>query len=179
MKALDMKTGTLLTYTAATFYGLNPILIPPEQDLDTLAGILTETRAEVLIAGAGALSLNELLQKYRSLKQIIWVVERTSRHMDWNEVPEGVGGKADIAVWHDIIDEKASMPSELPTEIPGGAVPDVLCVVEDGISALDSYEIVTFTQKVISPNARPSDTLLIPTTEHRSRNCCPNLRPPT
>ena len=159
MKALHVKTCPLLTYTAATFYGLNPILIPPDQDLDTLAGILTETRAEVLIAGAGALPLNELLQKYRSLKQIIWVVERTSRHMDWNEVPEGVGGKADIAVWHDIIDEKASTPSELPTEIPEGAVPDVLCVVEDGISALDSYEIVTFTQKVTSLSIQVHSTL--------------------
>ena len=154
MKALDVELCHLLTPTAAAFYGLTPILIPPEQALDTLAGILTETRAEVLIAGAGALPLNELLQKYRSLKQVIWVVERTSRHMDWNEVPEGVGGKADIAVWHDIIDEKASTPAELPAEISGGAVPDVLCVVEDGMSALDSYEIVTFTQKArsLSPN---------------------------
>ena len=123
-------------------------MIPPGQSLDTLAGILTETRAEVLIAGAGALPLNELLQKYTSLKQMIWVVERTSRHMDWNEVPEGVGGIADIAVWHDIIDEKASTPLEWPKEIPGNTLPDVLCVVEDGTSALDSYEIIKFTQKV-------------------------------
>ena len=135
-----------LTNTAATFYGLTPILVPPEQSLDTLAGILTETRAEVLIAGAGALPLNELLQRYKSLKQMIWVVERTSRHMDWNEVPEVVGGNADIAVWHDIIEEK-SASQELPTEIPGGNTPNLLFVVEDGMSALESYEIVEFSQK--------------------------------
>ena len=139
---------TWLTSTAATFYGITPVLVPPEQPLDTLAGILRETRAEVLIAGAGALPLTELLQQYKSLKQIIWVVERTSRHMDWNEIPEGVGGIADIAVWHDIIEDKASAPSELPTEVPGGTIPTILFVVEDGLSAMDSYEIIEFTQKV-------------------------------
>jgi hypothetical protein len=79
---------------------------------------------------------------------MIWVVERTSRHMDWNEVPEGVGGNADIAVWNEIIEDKASAPSELPIEVPGGIVPNILFVVEDGLSAMDSYEIIEFTQKV-------------------------------
>ena len=68
--------------------------------------------------------------------------------MDWNEVPEGEGGKADIAVWHDIIDEKSSTAAELPTEIPGGHLPNIVMVVEDAMSALDSFEIVEYTQKV-------------------------------
>ena len=92
--------------------------------------------------------LKDLLRKYPSLKQMIWVVERTSRHMDWNEVPEGEGGKAEIAVWHDIVDEKSPASSELPTELPGGILPNVTAVVEDGMSALDSYEIVEYTQEV-------------------------------
>ena len=106
-----------------------------------------ETRADVLVAGAGTVPLNELLPKYSGLKQVMWVVERTSRHMDWNEVPEGLGGKADIAVWHDIIDEKAFSSSDLPTEVAGSSPPDLLLVTEDATSALDSYEIVSFAQK--------------------------------
>lgn len=123
-------------------------MIPQEQTLDNLAGILTETKADVLVVGAGAVPLNDLLRKYPSLKQVIWVVERTRSHMEWNEVPEGEGGKADIAVWHDIIDEKTSTPSELPIEIPGDKLPNIVTVAEDSISAFDSYEIVEFTQKV-------------------------------
>lgn len=106
-----------------------------------------ETKADVLLASAGSLPLKDLLQKYPNLKQVIWVVERTSRHMDWNEVGEGEGGKADIAVWHDIIDEKKA-PSELPSDIPGGIVTNVVMVTEDAWSAMDSYELTEFTQAV-------------------------------
>ena len=101
-----------------------------------------------MVAGAGTVPLNELLPKYAGLKQVMWVVERTSRHMDWNEIPEGAGGKADVTVWHDVIDEKAFSSSDLPTEIPGGTAPDVLFVIEDAMSAFDTYEIVSFSQKV-------------------------------
>ena len=110
--------------------------------------MLAESKADVLVAPAGAVPLKRLLRKYPGLKQVVWVVERTSRHMDWNEVPEGEGGKADIAVWNDIIDDKASASSELPTEIPGGNLPNLLTVEEDSMSAFDSFEIVEFTQKV-------------------------------
>ena len=134
--------------SAAIFHGLTPILVPQDQSLANIAGILTETRADALVAGAGAVPLKELLRKYPSLKQMIWVVERTSRHMDWNEVPEGEGGRAEIAVWHDIVDEKNSASRELPTELSGGSLPNVAMVIEDGMSALDSYEIVEYTQKV-------------------------------
>ena len=136
-----------MNFVASAFYGLTPILIPQQQSLDTLAGILVETKADILVAGAGSLPLQELLQKYPSLKQVIWVVERTSRHMDWNEVGEGEGGKAEIAVWHDIIDEKQTS-SELPGDIPEGTVTNVVMVTKDEWSAMDSYELTEFTQAV-------------------------------
>lgn len=106
-----------------------------------------ETKSDILVAGAGSLPLRELLPKYPDLKQVIWVVERSSRHMDWNEVGEGEGGKADIAVWHDIIDERQAS-SELPDHIPGGTVSNVVMVTEDAWSAMDSYELTEFTQAV-------------------------------
>lgn len=106
-----------------------------------------ETKSDILVAGAGSLPLRELLPKYPNLKQVIWVVERSSRHMDWNEVGEGEGGKAEIAVWHDIIDERQAS-SELPGDVPGGTVSNVVMVTEDAWSAMDSYELTEFTQAV-------------------------------
>ena len=142
-----LQVTKLIESLASAFYGLTPILIPQQQSLDALAGILVETKADILIAGAGSLPLKELLQKHPNLKQVIWVVERTSRHMDWNEVGEGVGGKVEIAVWHDIIDEKQTA-SELPDDVPGGTATNVIVVTEDAWSAMDSYELTEFTQAV-------------------------------
>ena len=122
-------------------------MIPQQKSLDTLAGILTETKADILVAGAGSLPLKDLLQKYAQLKQVIWVVERTSRHMDWNEVGEGEGGKAEIAVWHNIIDEKQTS-SELPDNPPEDTGTNIVMVTEDAWSAMDSYELTEFTQAV-------------------------------
>lgn len=78
---------------------------------------------------------------------MIWVVEKTSRHMDWNEVPEGVGGTPEITVWHDIIEEKAST-SDLPSETPGGAPPNIITIHKKSRSKKEELEIVEFTQKV-------------------------------
>lgn len=158
-QARYLNSNSWLIRVASAFYGLTAILVPAQESLDSLAGILLETRADVLVAGAGTVPLNELLPKYSGLKQVMWVVERTSRHMDWNEVPEGEGGKADIAVWHDIIDEKAFSSSDLPNEIPGGSAPDVLFVTEDATSALETSEVVAFTQKVPSISAMIDECL--------------------
>ena len=165
---------------ASAFYGLTPILIPQQQSLDTLAGIPVETKADILVASAGTLPLKELLPKYPNLKQVIWVVERTSRHMDWNEVGEGEGGIAEVAVWHDIIDEKQTS-SELPSEIPGGTTTNVVMVTEDAWSAMDSYELSEFTQAVrhTDPLLTMDPPLTTACLEHRSSNRCPDLRPPT
>ena len=122
-------------------------MIPQQKSIDTLAGILAETKADILVAGAGSLPLKELLQKYPHLRQVIWVVERTSRHIDWNEVGEGEGGKAEIAVWHNIIEEKQAS-SELPSDVAEGDLTNVIMVTEDAWSAMDSYELTEFTQAV-------------------------------
>ena len=75
------------------------------------------------------------------------MVERTSRHIDWNEVGEGEGGMAEIAVWHNIIEEKQAT-SELPGDVPEGNATNVVIVTEDAWSAMDSYELTEFTPTV-------------------------------
>ena len=126
------------------FYGLTPILVPQEQPLDRLVAILKETEADTIVVGAGAISLTELVKLYNGLKQVVWVVARTSRHMDWHEVPEGEGSKTSISVWHEIIDENIKT-SELPSNIPQGASPHVILTTAKGNSG---YQIVKFSQEV-------------------------------
>lgn len=118
--------------------------MPQEQPLEALAEQLQETDADTLVVGAGAVPLNELVKLHTGLKHVIWVVARTSRHMDWHEVPEGEGGKASIAVWHEIIDD-VSEPSELPASIPGETCSDVLIVSKKGTSG---HEVVELSQGV-------------------------------
>ncbi|KAL8848974.1 MAG: hypothetical protein Q9221_006005 [Calogaya cf. arnoldii] len=131
----------LVTLFASSFYGFVPIIVPQEEDLEALGDMLKTTHADTLITAAGSIPLQGLLEQHPGLKQVIWVVERTSRHMDWNEVPEGVGGKAEIAVWHDIVEEKkSSVSTDLPTnkDFPP---PNVI--------AVSQYEVVEFTQNNI------------------------------
>ncbi|KAL9098463.1 MAG: hypothetical protein Q9163_005878 [Psora crenata] len=132
----------LVTLFACAFYGLTPILVPHEQPLKSLAAILDETRADTLVVGAGVIPLAELVQQYSGLKQVIWVVARTSRHMDWHEVPEGEGGKASVAVWHEIVDE-ARGPLELPTGFPGGKSPNLITIAPN---AANGHKVVELLQ---------------------------------
>lgn len=67
--------------------------------------------------------------------------------MDWNEVPEGVGGIPEINVWHDIIEEKAST-SDLPSETPGGVPSNIITIHKRSKSEKEELEIVEFTQRV-------------------------------
>lgn len=112
-----------------------------------LAQALTRSGSSVLIAAAGTLSLKDVLKHSSGLKQVIWVVERTSRHMDWNDVPDGVGGSPEIAVWHDIIDDKTST-SDLPPQSSDEAKPNILIVHKHSRAGSEELEIVEFTQKV-------------------------------
>lgn len=138
----------LIILKAATLYGVTPILVPFNNTVHVIAGIVKNTNTDCIIAAAGSLPLDGLLQLYPGLKHVIWVAERSSRHMEWNEVPEGVGGKVEIIVWHEIVEEKRnSALAELPSASSESPSPNVITV---SISATDpeKHETVEFTQKV-------------------------------
>lgn len=112
--------------------------------------MLKTTHADTLITAAGSVPLQGLLEQHPGLKQVIWVVERTSRHLDWNEVPEGVGGRAEIAVWHDIVEERKSLVSaDLPADNAENPPTNVIAVSQS--ASKKKYEVVEFTQHVRSP----------------------------
>ncbi|KAL8802541.1 MAG: hypothetical protein Q9200_006548 [Gallowayella weberi] len=138
----------LVTLFASAFYNVISILIPQQQSLESLSDMLRSTHADTLITAAGSIPLHGLLDQHPGLKQVIWVVERTSRHMEWNEVPEGVGGKAEIAVWHDIIEErKSSVSADLPANNADQPTANVITISQD--ASKKEFEVVAFTQQSI------------------------------
>ena len=133
---------------ATTIYGLTPVLVPFNKPLQIVADTIKDASAHCMIASAGSLPLERLLEIYPGLKHVIWVAERSSRHMEWNEVPEGVGGRAEIAVWHEVVEEKRSSGmAELPSQNPDAVVPSIITA---SISAHnpEKHELIEFTQAV-------------------------------
>jgi hypothetical protein len=67
---------------------------------------MKEAKAEFLVAEAGAVDLTVVAKGNAQLKQVIWVTKQGSRHMDWNEVPTGIGKGLGVSVWHELVEEK-------------------------------------------------------------------------
>lgn len=129
---------------AGAYYGFSPILIPYNQPQATLIELLIQTGADSLIAQAGSLPLDDVSQGVSGLRQIVWVVEKTSRHMDWNEVPEGIGGKIDVSVWHQVVQDQKNGTVELPQGTD--KAPNVVFLWQERVGK--AAEIVEFKQQV-------------------------------
>jgi hypothetical protein len=131
---------------ACAFYGLDAILIPYNQPHPEVIDLLKMTKADTLVAAAGSLPLGDVTNGHKSIKQVIWVVEKTSRHMDWTEVPQDIGGQMDISVWHQLVqdhqDTSSSDMPELKAEELGKIV--TIWLDEPGMGP----QIVEFTHKV-------------------------------
>lgn len=132
--------------TAGAFYEFSPVLIPYNQPHPALISLLKQTGADSLVAEAGSLPLADVSKGVPGLRQIVWTVEKTSRHMDWNEVPEGIGGKIDVSVWHQLVQDQKSGGTELPQDNAAQKPGNLVFVWQEKPGA--SVEIVEFTQNV-------------------------------
>ncbi|KAJ4293644.1 hypothetical protein N0V90_008928 [Kalmusia sp. IMI 367209] len=133
----------LVALFAGAFYGFTPVLIPYNQPHQTLTELLNQTNVDSLIAEAGSIPLADVGKSVSSLRQVIWTVEKTSRHMDWNEVPEGIGGKIDVSVWHQLVQDQKNGNVELPQDT--GKAPNVVFLWQESVGK--SVDIVEFTQQ--------------------------------
>ncbi|KAK9426521.1 hypothetical protein SUNI508_00048 [Seiridium unicorne] len=107
----------LATLFACSFYNLSAIVIPFDESADAIISMLRQSGADTVVTVSGAFPLDSVVKSYPSLKQLIWVVEQGSSHLDWNEVPEGVGGKVNVSTWQDILhDSPVSAGIDLPSE---------------------------------------------------------------
>lgn len=136
---------------AGAFYGFTPILIPYNQPHTVLIELLIRTGADSLIAQAGSVPLDDVSKGVSGLRQVIWTVEKTSRHMDWNEVPEGIGGDLDVSVWHQLVQDQRSADPKLPADTV--KAPGVVFLWQQGVRK--SAEIVEFSQNVSKLILRP------------------------
>lgn len=111
---------------ACAFYNLTAILIPFDQSDDVVISMLRQAEADTVVALPGSFPFDAVLKSYPSLRHVVWVVDEGNRHMDWNEVPKGMGGKLNVATWQDIVqDSPADAGKELPPLADQHAAPDL------------------------------------------------------
>ncbi|KAK4888434.1 hypothetical protein LTR27_012657 [Elasticomyces elasticus] len=137
----------LSTVFACAFYGLTPILLPYNQPHAKVYDLINSTGADGLICAAGNLPLDGLAKSCPKLDALTWVVESTSRHMDWNGSPGAASGTLKVSVWHDVVASKMSTASpDLPTNEEGEAPADLISVWQP-TDPNQQPEIVTFTHR--------------------------------
>jgi hypothetical protein len=118
----------LSTIFACSFYSnLTTILIPFDVSEDELISMLRRSAADTVLTAPGVFPFDSVVKAYPSLRQLIWVVDEGSSHMDWNEVPEGIGGSVNVATWQDILqDTPIGVATELlpsdPKDVPNDIV---------------------------------------------------------
>lgn len=120
--------------------------MPYDQVPGSTKGLLGTRNFDTLIAEAGSVALETLLSKNKSVRRVIWVTKSGSSHLDWNEVPEGAGGKLDVSTWHDLIEEqKAGASNEVPPLDKDNAAPSVYALWP---TKAGKYDLVEYSQQV-------------------------------
>jgi len=108
--------------------------------------MLRRSAADTVVAAPGTFPFDGVVKAYPSLRNLIWVVDEGSSHMDWNEIPEGMGGSVNVATWQEIVDES---PLQAGLELPeDGPEPGPVVVFWQGKPGT-LEEMVKFTQKNI------------------------------
>jgi hypothetical protein len=132
---------------ACSFYGLTPILVPLNQDHDMACKLLEQTQAQCVIATAGSLPPAGLAESVSSLRQVIWIADSASKHMDWQGAPDSEArGKLDMFVWHNLTAGAFSASSELPKNDESVVPGNLIFLWQKSVNS--PAEVVEFTQKV-------------------------------
>ncbi|KAK4159373.1 peroxisomal long chain acyl-CoA synthetase 7 [Cladorrhinum sp. PSN259] len=112
---LPNSVELIATLFACAFYNLNAIILPFDQPTDAVISMLRRSAADTVVTAPGSFPFDVVVKSYPSLRQLIWVVDEGSKHMDWNEVPQGTGGSVNVSTWQDIISEA---PVDAGKELP-------------------------------------------------------------
>ncbi|ERT01754.1 hypothetical protein HMPREF1624_00048 [Sporothrix schenckii ATCC 58251] len=106
----------LASLFACSFYNMTAILLPFDQKDDAvLVSMLRRSAADTVITAPGCFPFDTVVQSYPALRQLIWVVDEGSAHLDWNEVPEGTGGSVNVSTWQDVVNDA---PQAAGRELP-------------------------------------------------------------
>ncbi|TPX08229.1 uncharacterized protein E0L32_001875 [Thyridium curvatum] len=112
---LPNSVELMATLFACSFYNLTAIILPFDKSDDAVISMLRRSAADTVIAAPGSFPFDSVVKTYPSLRQLIWVVDEGSKHMDWNEVPKGMGGSVNVSTWQEIVqDQPVDAGRELP-----------------------------------------------------------------
>ncbi|KAI0205185.1 hypothetical protein F4808DRAFT_473251 [Astrocystis sublimbata] len=156
----------IATLFACSFYNATAILLPYDQSEASIISMLQQSGADTVVTCPGTFPFDSVVKSYPALRQLIWVVDEGSKHLDWNEVPKGMGGKVNVSTWSDILnDSPQSAGTELPSSDNQAAAPDVITF---WASSSDSVEEMSrFTQGNLV-SAVSAQLVAIPTKERFS-----------
>jgi hypothetical protein len=130
----------LTTLFACAFYDLSPILVSYDQSTEAIISLLQKAKADTVVAAVGSFPFDVITKSYPALMQLIWVVDEGSKHMDWNEVPNGTGGAVNVSTWQEIVqDGETTAGTELPPLDKKGELKNVVAFWPSG-------EMVEYTQ---------------------------------
>jgi hypothetical protein len=125
---------------ACAFYNLTPILVPYDQPNEKIIPFLKTSKADTVIAAVGSFPFDVITKSHPALKQLIWVVDEGSKHMDWDDVPKGTGGAVNVSTWQEIIqDAEPNVGTDLPPVDRTGELKKVLAFWPNG-------ELIEYTQ---------------------------------
>lgn len=156
----------LATLLACSFYNATAILLPFDQSEQSIVSMLRQSGADTVVTCPGAFPFDSVVQAYPALRQLIWVVDEGSKHLDWNEVPKGMGGKVNVSTWQDILnDSPQTAGTELPSADNQAAAPDVVIFWTSNADAVE--EMARFTQGNLV-SAVSAQLVAIPTKERFS-----------
>ncbi|KAM7194971.1 peroxisomal long chain acyl-CoA synthetase 7 [Naviculisporaceae sp. PSN 640] len=105
----------IATLFACAFYNMTAIILPFDQPDDAVISMLRRSAADTVITAPGSFPFDIVVKNYPSLRQLVWVVDEGSKHMDWNEVPQGTGGSVNVSTWQEIVTEN---PVDAGKELP-------------------------------------------------------------
>jgi acyl-CoA synthetase (AMP-forming)/AMP-acid ligase II len=144
---LPNSVELLTTLFACAFHNLTAILLPfGDSSTEVVISMIRRSAADTVVTAPGAFPFDAVVKSYPALRQLIWVVDPGSSHMDWDEVPEGVGGTVNVATWQDVVNEAPAEAGRVLPPLEGqGDARDVTVFWQGktGNSALE--EMIRFT----------------------------------
>lgn len=141
---LPNSVELIATLFACSFYNLTAIILPFDQPEDAILSMLRRSAADTVVTVPGAFPFESVVKSYPSLRQLIWVVDEGSSHMDWDEVPKGMGGSVNVSTWQEIINEQPAAAGRQLPPLEGQKAPrDITVFWESKSGAME--EMVCFT----------------------------------
>ncbi|KAF2864583.1 hypothetical protein K470DRAFT_254214 [Piedraia hortae CBS 480.64] len=128
----------LETLFACVLYGIVPVMLPYNQPHRKVYELLNETAADGIVAAAASLPLDHVKEACSAVHFVTWIVEDSSRQMDWNTSIPGLK----VFTWHTVTEVNAN--AKLADKVP-----DVVNVWQPANPQAQA-EVVTFSQANIS-----------------------------